>query len=312
MRLLLHRDQTMADDDSKTTPKDDDDKKRFVALKPFIEANQTLKLERGELFRLCIRSSLVKCYEFNLLVRREEDKELAFFWIPSLRGICEDLIVLNFIKGLPKPERESLINLMMQHDICTRVETQVAFFSVARPQQPVLNYKDVDKRLAELESKIRVIWKAHGWPGMKRGAMPQIRQIAEKQGNAILGRLYDYLYRLTSGTVHFSVQSLLRLGWGTTKSTTFSTSNFSNYFSMFGQVYGSYLFCLYFEFFGRYLRPGPEVKQIVDEIRESLLLNPRWPEMVTFEEMNLTPPKTGVLNILYSVLQAQKTKRLMK
>jgi hypothetical protein len=79
--------------------------------------------------------------------------------------------------------------------------------------------------------------------------MPQIRQIAEKQGRHHLAILYDYLYRLTSAGVHFGVQSLLRSGWGNPKQFVFSTKNFDAYFANYCSLYGAFLFCLYFEFF---------------------------------------------------------------
>jgi hypothetical protein len=77
----------------------------------------------------------------------------------------------------------------------------------------------------------------------------------------------------------------LESGWGDLKGEmTFSPKNFHLYFSAFGRVYGSYLFCLYFELFGRWLRPSKSESEIVASIRESQFLEPRWPEMVTFEE----------------------------
>jgi hypothetical protein len=147
--------------------------------------------------------------------------------------------------------------------------------------------------------------------------MPQIRQIAEKQGQAVLSVLYDYIYRLTSGTVHFSVQALMRAGWGPTKEQfTFSTNNFHCYYLSFAQVYGAFLYCLYFECFGKVLRPSKRVLKNIGKIREAVLLQSRWPEMVTFEEMNVNLPDehTGesMMRHLYSFMQSQEKKRLLE
>ena len=289
-----------------------DDAKHFARLKPFIERAAIGEIRKGRMFVLCVKASIAKCYEFNQLVRGDAPLQDAFFLLPALRGVCEDLIVLKYLQSIPAKEREELVSLLMSHDVQTRIKFQDKFFTAARPQQPVLRVKDADTAIEQLESKIRAIWNAHGWPGLNRGAMPQIRQIAEKQGEGVLATLYDYLYRLTSGTVHFNVQSLLRSGWGASKKQfTFSTKHFHPYFLAFGRVYGAFLFCLYFEFFRKVLGLNAEALEAVGEIRKSLLLESRWPEMVTFEEMNLEPPKTGILEFVYSFMQSEQKKRLI-
>jgi hypothetical protein len=121
--------------------------------------------------------------------------------------------------------------------------------------------------------------------------MPPVRQIAEKHHVDLLTTLYDYLYRLTSGMVHFNPQVLLRSGWGGPPVFHFSPKNFNRYYQAFARTYSVLLFCLYFELFGRFLRAGANVRNLVVEMRKDLLLEPRWPEMVTYEEMNLKPPK---------------------
>ena len=63
--------------------------------------------------------------------------------------------------------------------------------------------------------------------------------------------------------------------------------------------------CLYFEFFPRVLRLRPKQRAVVDKIREEILITGRWPEMVTFEEMNQEPPKGGeVMRMILSAAQA--------
>jgi hypothetical protein len=147
---------------------------------------------------------------------------------------------------------------------------------------------------------------------MQKGAMPKIRQIAEKQGLHQLAVLYDYLYRLTSSSVHFSIQALLRSGWGSPKHFVFSTKNFDRYFEVYCSLYGAFMFCLYFEFFRTVLRPGAKERAIVDKIRERILYTARWPEMVTFEEMNQKPPEGGeVMRMILSAAQAASRKRLI-
>jgi uncharacterized protein DUF5677 len=266
------------------------------------------------LFVLCLKASLAKCYEFNIAMQSRKQDNFAFFWVPALRGICEDLIVLKFISGLPKADREDLIRSLMFYDVYSRIDSQSKFFRAVRPQQPVLTLPDVDTVLAETETKIREVWNKHGWPNIRRGTMPPIRQIAERLGQSALATLYDYLYRFTSGTVHFSVQSLLRSGWGDSpERCTFSTTHFQPYFSAFTSIYGAFLFCIYFESFEAELRPTKKVSRIVGAIRHDILLESRWPEMVTFEEMNMkAPADSAILRILFSAVQAQGTESLLQ
>ena len=289
-----------------------EDKQQFKKLKSYIEKTRIGEKVKNRLFSLCIKASLSKCYEFNMLVRNQSDSTDAFFWLPALRGICEDLIILNFIKGLPHHDREKLIGSLMMHEVCTRVECQKSFFKENRPQQSVLGIQGGPTEIRNLETIIQAIWNSHGWPNLRHGVMPKVRQIAGRQGKHVLINLYDYLYRLTSGSVHFNVQSLLRSGWGeSTRKMTFTPKNFHHYYSIYAQFYGAFLFCIYFEFFGKFLVPGKAVSEIVSQIRKSLWLQQRWPEMVTFEEMNLKPPKENVLKDALSVMQALERKRII-
>lgn len=252
-----------------------------------------------------------KCYEFNLYVWDARRLDGAFFCLPTLRGICEEIIVLNYAHRLPVRVRDNLFPMLMAHDVYTRAATQKAFFAAARPLQPVLSPQSSRTKLHALEDEIRGIWHAHGSPNMTRGVIPPVRQLAEKEGGDVLATLYDYLYRLTSGTVHFSVGALLRTGWGSKPHCTFSVRHLDPYYNAFGRIYGAFLFCAYFELFGRLLRPGKAVRQQVGAIREFILSIVRWPEMITFEEMNLPVPDPGIIINALSVVTLKEIKRLL-
>lgn len=130
--------------------------------------------------------------------------------------------------------------------------------------------------------------------------MPQTRQLAERTGVVIL---YDYYYRLTSKLVHFNPQVLLRSGWGDNlRHPHFSFNNFDQYYKEIAQTYGILLFCLFFEFFDDDLRAGDDVDHLVDQLRERILTQLRWPELVTWEEMNRRPPEDGKLGRLMYAL----------
>lgn len=284
----------------------------FQDLKKRAEVLSQGQFKKGRTFSNCVKASFSKCYEFNLHAWNNDNSESAFFWLPTLRGICEDLIVLNYIQTIPHKERESLVAKLMSHEVQGRLETQKAFFTTSRPQQPVLKPGMSPAQKSALEDQIRKIWRAHGWPNMNRKVMPPTRQMAEKHGGDILATLYDYLFRLTSGTVHFNVVGLLRTGWGDLPGGTFSPSNFSTYYVMFGRIYGAFMFCSYFELLARFLRTDQEAKDTINSIRRSIIQIPRWPEMTTFEEMNVEPPGFGFLHQMVSMMQAETQKRLLK
>ena len=147
---------------------------------------------------------------------------------------------------------------------------------------------------------------------MNHNVIPPIRQMAEKRGGDILAALYDYLYRLTSAAVHFNVHELIRTGWGDLPHCTFSPTHFCMYYKMCGRIYGAFMFCVYFELFARFIRSADHTKKLVTDIRQSILRIPRWPEMSTFEEMNLEPPKIGFVQQLVSLVQSDTQKRLLK
>jgi hypothetical protein len=91
------------------------------------------------------------------------------------------------------------------------VDAQSKFFELARPDQLVIRPGTIDK--TKVEDSIRQIWKRNGWAGLTSLWMPTTRQIAEKNHVDVLATLYDYIYRLTSGAVHFNPRVLFRTGW---------------------------------------------------------------------------------------------------
>jgi hypothetical protein len=179
--------------------------KHFGDLMSYMAKVAKGSTSRHSKYSLCVKASVTKCFEFNLANRRIARFKDAFFAMASLRGICEDLIVLRYIGRMPSKDREQIIAALSQYDNHTRMKLQHAFFAAVRPQQPVLRAQNDDTALAASELAARRIWNQHGWPNLQKGAMPQVRQIAEKQGLHQLAVLYDYVYRLTSGSVHFNV-----------------------------------------------------------------------------------------------------------
>jgi len=277
-------------------------------LKPFMETAIECTFEPSTRYECCVRASLSKAYELACEAHARKKSRISFFLVPSLRSVCEDVIVLGFMAKIEVAERDELAQLLTMHELRDRFAVQAAFFDAVRPDQPILRLKDTS--LEEIEDRIRDIWKGNGWPGLRKRYMPSTRQIAEKHHLDLLTTVYDYLYRLTSGMVHFNPQVLLRSGWGEDPiNVKFSPRNFDAYYLAFAQIYSLFLLCLYFELFGALLGISDKEISIVQQIRERLLEHPRWPEMVTYEEMNKSPP-TGqeILRMLMRVHSAERYK----
>jgi hypothetical protein len=260
------------------------------------------------LFSGCIRASLAKAYEFSVEAHTEREGRASFFLVPTLRSICEDLIYLAYMGQMSKSDRESLAYLMMQWEVVARLADQVAFFKAARPEQPIVGPGVSNK--TQIEDSIREIWKRNGWPKLTNAHSPQTRQIAEKYDPELLATLYDFLYRLTSGVVHFNPHVHLRSGWGKLPDIHFSPLNFEDYYRDCARTYSVFLLCMYFELFARFLQPGRSVQDLVAKMRQDVVGKLRWPEMVTHEELNRAPPRgTEIVRMLIRSSDAERRKR---
>jgi len=117
--------------------------------------------------------------------------------------------------------------------------------------------------------------------------------------NVGMAEVYDFFYRITSETVHFNVRVALRNGWGPLDKIEFGTKNFCKYYLEVNQVYGVYLFSLLCEaFYSQLGFDGMFMKRLT---RLSLQLSRelRWPEPVTFEEMNARLPNPILRSALF-------------
>lgn|SRR6185437_15795784 len=275
-------------------------------LSTFVGEASSSTFEKGRFHECCVRASLAKAFALATEAHASRKTRISFFLVPSLRSICEDLIVLGYMAKIDHAARDELSMILITHELRRRSAIQGAFFQKVRPDQPILRVKD--ESIEQLEAQARSIWQKNGWPKLRNGLMPNVRQIAEKHHFDLLTTVYDYLYRLTSGMVHFNPQVLLRTGWGPNPvDVTFSPKNFESYYQSFARTYGLMLLCLYFELFDEILKPDRKANDAVRSIRANLIKESRWPEMVTYEEMNRKPP-TGqeVLRLLVRIQSAQQ------
>lgn len=275
-------------------------------LRPFVESRSSFTFREGRFYSACLRAGFVRSFEFAELSFKTRRNNCEYFLAPALRGIVEDLIYLRFLSSITNHDRELIVTKKMTLEVTSKLEKQSSFFGLFRPFQPILGPGSAEIR--QTKEEIRDVFRRNGWPNLNSDSPPTI-ELARKCEPGVLEVVYEFIYRLTSGLVHFSPQILLRSGWGNTKSKTkFSTQNMNEYYRRVSQIYGCFIFILYLEFFGRFLKPGDEVRVIITKLRESLLRIFRWPEMVTFEEMNQPVPqpeqfRTMIIYSMYAVMQ---------
>lgn len=263
-------------------------------LRPTLSGITKASIQDVGIYGCALRASLAKNFEFADFVNRNPPPDHGFFITSTLRGICEDLIVLSFVAALSPADRNEAVSLLMAKNVADGIAAQSAFFKAQRPWQPVLN--PPAETSTDTEARLKELAKTLGWTG--RQSWPTVWFMAKASS---LLPLYSYIYAATSKWVHFSPHILLRMGWGGKLDNvghvghetewSFTTSNFAQYYAEFNQVYAILLLL--------HLVRGPAAGIIpsgADSIIESLqshLDSPlRWPEDVTFEEMNLKSPSS--------------------
>ena len=261
----------------------------YIAVEPFVKERSQKAFKAEELFDSCLRAALVKSYEFNTIVTYLSDSDPAFFYLPSLRGICEDVIWLKYLSTCPSIDRETVLRAYIQIDTMGKLACQEQYFKSNRPYQQVLHPDSLPISLEDAQEELGVIGQQLRWKFNEDGSvrLPSVSYMAKKHG---LGELYEYVYAITSDMVHFNPGVLLRMGWGNNlDKITYSTKHFNKYYLEFLQVYGTYLFCLLIDELSVYLKVDAHVKQQVSVAKDYLNSLLRWPEIVTFEEMNIKP-----------------------
>ena len=280
-------------------------------MRPYVKTISSVQFDKNKWFEMMLMSSLVRNFQFLDLVTSEQGSN-SFYLVPALRGITEDIIHLQFLSHLDSDERNEFLVIKAMQGLSEKVKFQHNFFSVFRPHQPVIGPQYIGSQAGtdtgEINKRIKLFWKTH--LGMKR---PSTKSIAEKCGHELLSIIYDFIYRLTSAAVHFDLNWQLKLGWSDSESGSFEfdSKHFRHYFSAVNCVYGACLLCVFFELFESFIKPDPVAINTIQKIRELLIRQFRWPELVTFEEMNLRvpePPRIPTMILFASYMASQSDK----
>lgn len=265
-------------------------------------------LEYDGHFTCVLKAGLAKSYELNRIIFDDENPTNPFALIANLRGLCEDIIGLKYISAFDLADRNEAINLWANESTLDFIERQKTFFKLLRPIQHILGRNGIKEELIEIRREIAHLKQKYGWKSGKY--WPTISEMAKTTG---LLTLYDYLYAVTSSLVHFSPRNLSRMGWGVTQHTfRFSISNFAGYYDAFNQFYGIFLFITFCTSFCSLLGCKEAFELPITKLIAILDAETRWPELVTWEEMNLsgvTGPMRPSQMLLYSIEGGKSTGR---
>lgn len=230
--------------------------------------------------------------EFCKMVLEPECPAPAKFLSPYLRQMSEQLIAVDYLAHQPANVVQELILLLFYRDISRLIEGQSRFFRTRKPTQPLVGVDpskvfDSSRRqkLKELGGKLS--------PATGKG-LPPTEQMAQTCGYR---DLYDHIYRMTSKTVHFSLVDLLQSTWGSDDDIGYSAAHFEMYYRAVNQFYSAYLMAAMCARLGSLFVEGDCLRQLKVDVQclvDHLDEVARWPEAVTYEEMNRPVPERRV------------------
>jgi hypothetical protein len=293
-----------------TKKKGDPTNRKVTRLLKKVEAEissiANFQMTREGAFRGVLKGSLVRSYEFALYANKLRPTESAFFSAAALRGICEDLIALKFLSQLKKKDRDQAVLDKTFLGTSVAASKQRSFFKTYRPFQPTFSFKDNEQISTDCKDRLKKLGGTSGLWSPKI-PLPPIEQMAQKVG---LKKIYEFFYSITSEVVHFSPRITMRSGWGDNiKKVTYSTKNFSRYYMLFCQIYSLFLFIRLCRVFRRNLNLSSDFMKTIRALEEIINDAFRWPEAVTFEEMNIKPPNIILTTAMRVYYDDKKKKR---
>lgn len=248
----------------------------------FVSHSHALK-EKPPLFADIVKATIIKAYEFVASINGHHE-EYMYFTLPSLRGICEEYIVEKFIFVHFPESKDEIIQLRHSYDHFKSAIVQWKYFEINRPDQLLYYKDDFPGQMKAIQNKLRTIIRTKLPAAPGKGVFPSVYFMSKEIGEL---ELYNYLYHASSTFVHFSPNNLLRMGWGNLPDVQFSTSHFKLYYKDFSLFYGLLLLSKLCEWqTANGFLPSFDTNhcKTMDAILERAA---RWPELVTFEEMNI-------------------------
>ena len=132
-------------------------------LRPTVSGATKASIRGVGIYGCALRAAVAKSFEFAAVVHRDPPPDHGFFITSTLRGLCEDLIVLSFVEPLSPADRNEAVALLMAKNVADGIAAQSAFFKSERPWQPVLQPPTTTS--TDTEAQLRDLAKTLGWKG---------------------------------------------------------------------------------------------------------------------------------------------------
>jgi hypothetical protein len=259
----------------------------------------TLILDKNS-YKSVLIAGFAKALEFNLFLYKNRSAKNSFFYSPFLRGLCEDLISLKYINKHFNSEKDSLVSNYMLYLLFNSMIAQKNFLGKESPNQQIVLFENIDRLVLEKESALKAIMLSKGFN--KEKIFPSVEHMAIDSN---LKPLYDFFYHATSRMVHFSPNILLRMGWYEKDGPTiFSSHNFYKYYEQFNRFYATYLLIEFCNSFKKEMAFNDSFLAEVKSIKSLLHENLFYPELVTFEEMNMKRPNEMFVRFLKELIKS--------
>ena len=252
-------------------------------------------------------SAMAKCLDFNVAANDGSERSLApFFLAANCRAICEEMIYVAFFRSLDSRDANEIAVAFSEVEHRKSILAQTRFFAINNSLQPthggLVPAAEQEQDLCSAEQILSQLWSQHGFSGSRRIT---VRDVCRR---VCLHTTYDYVYHMTSNYVHFNPSHLFKMGWGPMEGPfTFSVKHFDKYYRHVARFLGAMLFMGYVLMFPKRLSDDLS-KEYIETVTSTLESNIRWPEIVTFEEMNQQPPKNIFHRALMSMLRKEDSR----
>jgi hypothetical protein len=219
------------------------------AMEGFVDAiSNNVTIERASDFNvaLLLRCVAKKSQESLKAIVELTEHSQAYYAMPLLRPMCEELIFIRFMKSLPRSDADAYLYDKVMLDIYEGLEAQRDFFNTVQREYPDHIRKmyephhgealDMPTLIREKRERLKDIGRKLGWA---KGRAPKVKDMAESTG---LQGEYAFFYHATSSAVHANVHYIWRMVAGNPHTgMTISNKNFDKYYRHFVLTYGAWL-----------------------------------------------------------------------
>jgi hypothetical protein len=111
----------------------------YRSVQPLVKEVAQTNMIKPDFYELALKAALAKSFDFNFYVANLKPSAHSFYHTATLRGLCEDLIVLKAIRPIPAEDRSLLITHIFLANTLDGMKIQGEFFKKNRAGQPVIS-----------------------------------------------------------------------------------------------------------------------------------------------------------------------------